>query len=115
MAPKKSSSSGCEPAVMPNCEMVVSWYGKRKRKLRSLTLEVPFRVLERFLRGIKSPSPAIRQRHRTGRKGKGCKERRELSRDRVADSVREQDAGVVDVVELTGCGSVSRREQVNPD
>ena len=62
-------------------------------------------MLERFLRGIKSPSPAIRQRRRKDRKGKDCKERRRWSRDRVADSVREQDAGVVDVVELTGCGS----------
>jgi hypothetical protein len=71
--------------------MVVSWYGKRKRKLRSLTVEVPFPMLERFLRGIKSPSPAIRQRRRNDRKGKDCKERRKLSRDRVADSVREQE------------------------
>ena len=58
--------------------MVVSWYGKRKRKLRSLTVEVPFRVLERFLRGVKSPSPAIRQRRRNRRKGKDCKERRKF-------------------------------------
>jgi hypothetical protein len=105
MAPKKSSSSGCEPAVRPKCEMVVSWYGKRKRKLRSLTVVVPFPVLERFLRGVKSPSPATRQRHRNGRKGKGCKERRELSRDRGSDSVRVQDAGAVDVAELAGCVS----------
>jgi hypothetical protein len=74
-------------------------------KLRSLTVVVPFPVLERFLRGIRSPSPATRQRHRNGRKGKDCKERRKFSRDRAADSVREQEAGAVDVAELAGCVS----------
>ena len=108
MAPKKSSSSGCEPAVMPNCEMVVTWYGKRKRKLRSLTVEVPLPVLERFLRGAKSPGamqsppPAIRRRRRTGRKGKGCGERRKWARDCGTICVQEHDEGTVEFVDSMG-------------
>ena len=35
MDPQRPSSSGCEPAGMPKIEMVVSWYGERKRKQAS--------------------------------------------------------------------------------
>ena len=105
MAPLRSSSSGCEPAVVPKIEMWVSWGRERERELCVRTLDVPVELFMGFLCSIKPPPPATRRRRRTGRKGKDCKKRRMLSRNRVADSVREQDAGVVDVIESTGCGS----------
>ena len=108
MAPKKSSSSGCEPAVIPTCGMVVTWYGKREHKLRSLNLDVPLVVVENFLRAVKSPVaresplPAIRKRRRTRRKGKGCMKRREESRHCAPVSVQEQDEGTVEFVDSVG-------------
>jgi hypothetical protein len=105
MAPLRSSSSGCKPAVMPRIEMLISWGGERERELCVRTLDVPAELFMGFLCSIKSPPPATRRRRRTDRKGKRCKEMRKWSRDRVSDSVRAQEAGVVDVAELTGCVS----------
>ena len=110
MAPPRSSSSGCEPAVVPKIEMWVSWGREHERELCVRTLDVPVELFMGFLCSIptssaKSPPPATRRRRRTDRKGKGCKARRKISRDRVANSVRVQDAGVVVLEELTGCES----------
>ena len=88
--------------MMPKIDIDVSWGRWRERKLRLRTLYLSPEQFCGFLRTIELPQPATRRRRR---KGKGCKARRKLSRDRVANSVRVQDAGVVDAEELTGCGS----------
>ena len=98
----KSSSRGCEPALMPKIDIDVSWGRWRERKLRLRTLYLSPEQFCGFLRAIELPQPATCRRRR---KGKGCKARRKLNRDRAANSVRVQDAGVVNVEELTGCGS----------
>ena len=84
--------------MMPKIDIDVSWGRWRERKLRLRTLYLSPEQFCGFLRTVELPQPATRRRRR---KGKGCKARRKFSRDRVANSVRVQDAGVVDVEELT--------------
>ena len=88
--------------MMPKIDIDVSWGRWRERKLRLRTLYLSPEQFCGFLRTVELPQPATRRRRR---KGKGCKARRKLNRDRAANSVRVQDAGVVNVEELTGCGS----------
>jgi len=105
MAPQRSSSRGCEPAKKHKGELAVTFElrGWRERKLRFRSLVVPTKKLLTILRSLDSPPPAYRRRKRSGRKGKGCKEKRKEMRERAKDSVVRP--GVEDVDESAVSGS----------
>ena len=106
MASLKSSSRGCEPALMPKIDMFVSWGRWRERKLRLRTLYLSPEQFCGFLRTVELPQPATRRRRR---KGKACVERRRCRRaqDSGHDGSQVDSVGAQD-----GVGSDSQGGQV---